>query len=110
MSLERCPRQALYAGSAGEAPTRRPNVVSGWVGRRQACASPLDQVTVVCDNAPVHCDLEAVVANFPGVELVRTAPYNTPLNPIETVWSSMKVDMKRDMAHSFAAMLDTAEA
>ena len=81
-----------------------------WLGRAlQACASPLHQVTVVCDNAPVHCDMEAVVANFPGLELLRTAPYSAPLNPIEAVWSSMKAAMKRDMARSFAAMMDTAE-
>ena len=61
---------------------------------------------MVCDNAPVDCDLEAVVANFLGVELVKTAPYSAPLNPVEAVWSSKKAAMKRDMARSFAAMLD----
>ncbi|KAF0288039.1 hypothetical protein FJT64_013555 [Amphibalanus amphitrite] len=76
---------------------------------RKACPLPLDQVTIVCDNAPVHCDLEAVAAEFPGLELVRTAPYSAPLNPIEAVWSAVKANMKRGMASSFSAMMDTTD-
>ena len=68
----------------------------------------LEQATIVCDNAPIHTDLEAVVAEFPGLELIRTAPYSAPLSPIESVWSSMKASMKRDMACSFTQMMDTA--
>ncbi|XP_043210907.1 uncharacterized protein LOC122375515 [Amphibalanus amphitrite] len=83
---------------------------SDWLRRAlQACPLPLDQVTIVCDNAPVHCDLEAVAAEFPGLELVRTAPYSAPLNPIEAVWSAVKANMKRGMASSFSAMMDTTD-
>ena len=81
-----------------------------WLRRAlQACPVPLDQITVVCDNAPVHTDLEMVVAEFPGLELLRTAPYSAPLNPIEAVWSSMKSSMKRDLACSFSNMMDTPQ-
>ena len=80
-----------------------------WLRRTlQACTVPLDQVTVTCDNAPVHTGMETVVEEFPGVELLRTAPYSAPLNPIEAVWSSMKASMKADMASSFHQMLNTA--
>lgn len=80
-----------------------------WLRRTlQACHPPLEQVTVICDNAPAHTDLETVVAEFPGVELLRTAPYSAPLNPIEAVWSSMKASMKAAMAASFDEMMNTA--
>ncbi|KAF0305585.1 hypothetical protein FJT64_022776 [Amphibalanus amphitrite] len=49
---------------------------SDWLRRAlQACPLPLDQVTIVCDNAPVH----------------------------------LKANMKRGMASSFSAMMDTTD-
>ena len=79
-----------------------------WLRRAlEACPTPLDRVTVVCDNAPVHTDLESVVADFPGLALLRTAPYSAPLNPIEAVWSSMKAHMKRSISSSLQEMLNT---
>ena len=75
----------------------RKNDCVEWLWRAlQACLVPPDQITVVCvvyDNAPAHTDLEMVAAEFPRLELLRTAPYSAPLNPIEAVWSSMKATM-----------------
>ena len=44
---------------------------------------------------------------FAGVELLRLAPYSAPLNPIEEIWSAAKAVMKREMATTFANMVNT---
>jgi transposase len=68
---------------------------------------PYENVVVVCDNAPVHCSLETVIEEeeFSGVELLRTAPYSAPINPIEECWSTMKAAMKRELGGKMKEML-----
>ena len=69
----------------------------------------MDRITIVCDNAPVHVDLETVAseAEFTGLTIQRLAPYSAPLNPIEECWSVMKASMKRFLAQSFHEMMST---
>ena len=55
----------------------------------------------------MHTDLESVAADFPGLELLRTAPYSAPLNPLEAVWSSMNAHMKRSVSSSLQEMMNT---
>lgn len=58
---------------------------------------PMASVVVVCDNAPVHVNLETVVEeeDFQGASLLRLAPYSAPLNPIEECWSVVKSEIKK---------------
>ena len=48
-----------------------------------------NRIVIVCDNAPVHVDLEVVAgeAEFAGITLLRAAPYSAPQYPIEECWS-----------------------
>ena len=73
------------------------------------CPESPEEILVVCDNAPVHSDLERIFDEdeFTGARLLRLAPYSAPLNPIEIVWSSVKAVMKREMSVTFYQMLDT---
>lgn len=78
-----------------------------WLRRMlRTIRAPFQNIVVVCDNAPVHVDLERVVAEeeFFGVELVRLGPYSASLNPIEECWSTMK----RDLSNTFVTMMNTA--
>ena len=74
------------------------------------CPEPREEIVIVCDNAPVHVDLEQVTEEdeFQGVSILRLAPYSAPLNPIEHVWSAMKAELKQEMSATFADMLRTA--
>ncbi|KAF0292848.1 hypothetical protein FJT64_009220 [Amphibalanus amphitrite] len=79
-----------------------------WLRRAlRHCPEPMENVVVVCDNAPAHTDLEAIQAEpeFEGVQILRTAPYSAPLNPIEECWSAMKAAMKNSMTASFQEMM-----
>lgn len=71
----------------------------------------IQNVVIVCDNAPVHVDLERVMEEpeFLGAALYRAAPYSAPLNPIEECWSVMKSAMKRHMAQTSDIMLSTPD-
>ena len=57
----------------------------------------LSQIVIVCDNAPVHCNLETVLEEeeFIGATMLRLSPYSAPLNPIEECWSVFKPQMKK---------------
>lgn len=84
-----------------------------WLRRMlRAITEPFHNIVVVCDNAPVHVDLERVAAEeeFLGVEIVRLGPYSAPLNPIEECWSTMKAAMKRDLSNTFVTMMNTTSA
>ena len=69
---------------------------------------PMQNVVIVCDNAPVHSELELVAAEeeFEGVEVLRLAPYSAPLNPIEECWSVLKSHVKQEMADTMSQMLN----
>ena len=45
----------------------------------------MENVVIVCDNAPVHVRLETVVQEeeFEGAIILRLGPNSAPLNPIE---------------------------
>ena len=49
----------------------------------------LSQIVIVCDNAPVHSNLETVLEEeeFIGATMLHLAPYSAPLNPIDECWS-----------------------
>ena len=69
---------------------------------------PLANVVVVCDNAPVHSELELVSLEeeFEGVTVLRLAPYSAPLNPIEECWSVLKSHAKERLAATMMDMLN----
>lgn len=69
-----------------------------WVGRLvtevHQRGVPINQIVLICDNAPVHSRFEqAALEN--GIELLRLGPYSPMLNPIENVWSVVKASVKR---------------
>lgn len=80
-----------------------------WLRRMlRSITEPLDNIVVVCDNAPVHADFESIVEEeeFYGAEILRASPYSSPLNPIiEECWNVMKAAMKRDLADNYAPMM-----
>ena len=57
----------------------------------------IDQVVIVCDNAPCHSKVEECQIERPGVQVVRLGPYSPMLNPIENIWSKLKSHVKRHM-------------
>ena len=81
-----------------------------WLRRLlRTLTDQMDNIVIVCDNAPVHADLEKVVEEdeFLGATILRSAPYSAPLNPIEECWSVVKAEMKKMMAESLDSMLLT---
>lgn len=79
-----------------------------WLRRMlRAVPEPLNNVVIVCDNAPVHSALETVFEEeeFSGAILLRASPYSAPINPIEECWSIMKANMKRLLANRMTEML-----
>lgn len=56
----------------------------------------LCDLVVVCDNAPCHSKLEELFIDSPAT-LLRLAPYSPQLNPIENVWSKIKIHVKLNM-------------
>lgn len=69
-----------------------------WVGRLGARIRergvPLEDVVLICDNAPAHSQLEVAALEI-GMTLLRLGPYSPMLNPIENVWSVVKSHVKR---------------
>ena len=51
-------------------------------------------IVVVRANAPVHKRLDATAKEC-GVDLLRLGPYSPFLNPIETMWSFLKSEIKK---------------
>lgn len=54
-------------------------------------------VVVVCDNAPCHFKFEECMIDEPGLTICRLGPYSPMLNPVETVCSKMKAEVKQRM-------------
>ena len=52
------------------------------------------EIAIVIDNAPSHSKAEEVVNDFPGVIMLRLAPYSPMLNPIEGAWNAIKFKIK----------------
>ena len=74
------------------------------------CPEDPRDLVVVCDNAPVHTALEEAFEEegvFAGAELLRLAPYSSPMNPIEIIWSAVKASLKRELAASLDQALNT---
>jgi transposase len=66
----------------------------------------LENIVVVCDNAPCHSNIEALltIPEFNAARILRLGPYSPQLNPIEAVWSftkdkfkSLHASRKKDM-------------
>lgn len=62
----------------------------------QEMGNTLEELVVVCDNAPCHSRLEEAFLDTPA-ELLRLALYSPQLNPIETIWSKIKSYVKGQM-------------
>lgn len=56
----------------------------------------LSDLVIVCDNAPCHSRLEVVI-NVTEATLLRLGPYSPMLNPIETIWSKLKMGVKTNL-------------
>lgn len=56
----------------------------------------LDDLVLVCDNAPCHSRIESAVADASDgrVQVLRLAPYSPMLNPIEIIWGKIKMYVK----------------
>lgn len=53
----------------------------------------VNDLIIVCDNAPCHAQLEIAI-NGTGANLLRLGPYSPMLNPMETIWSKIKTEVK----------------
>lgn len=64
-------------------------------------------IVVICDNAPCHTHLESVFMeeDYAGGKLLRLAPYSPMLNPIESVWSSVKAKVKTELRIQHEALV-----
>lgn len=73
---------------------------NGWLRRLminwETAGNRLQDLVIVCDNAPCHARLEEVTNNTPVI-LLRLAPYSPMLNPIETIWSKIKCFVKENL-------------
>lgn len=56
----------------------------------------LEDLVIVCDNAPCHSHLEEAI-NETNATLLRLAPYSPMLNPIENIWSKIKSFVKANL-------------
>lgn len=65
----------------------------------------IENPTFIVDNAPAHCRLEEVIAEYEDTQLLRLAPYSYLLNPIELVWSSFKSHVKRELRERMREIL-----
>ena len=45
----------------------------------------VNQVVLVCDNAPCHSKVQELKLDFPGLTVRRLGPHSSMLNPIENV-------------------------
>lgn len=73
------------------------NLANDWVERLliqwQNAGNEVDDLVIVCDNAPCHSRLEEAVAGS-GATILRLPPYSPMLNPIENIWSKIKTFVK----------------
>lgn len=59
----------------------------------QELGNSLNDLVIVCDNAPAHVSLSTAFEGTPA-QLLRLGPYSPQLNPIETIWSKIKCLVK----------------
>lgn len=57
----------------------------------------LQNVVVICDNAPIHCQMVRTLEEK-QIAVLRLAPYSPPLNPIEAVWNDIKTHVRGQLA------------
>ena len=65
------------------------DVLDRWV----EIGNDLQDLLVVCDNAPCHSRLNEVFADSPAM-LLKLGPYSPMLNPVESIWSKVKAHVK----------------
>ena len=65
------------------------SVFDQWV----TLGNTLEELVVVCDNAPCHSGLDSLFAAS-AATLLRLGPYSPMLNPVETIWSKIKTKVK----------------
>ena len=65
-------------------------------------------VVIVIDSAPYHSRIEEILneEEFKRNKILRLAPYNPMLNPIEQVWSVVKANVKGNLAENAYQMFD----
>lgn len=59
----------------------------------QDMGNQLGDLVIVCDNAPCHRTLETAIDGTTAT-LLRLGPYSPMLNPIEIIWSKIKLFVK----------------
>ena len=64
-------------------------------------------VVMVVDNALCHSNIEEVFSEeeFLGCKVLRLGPYSPMFNPIEQVWSLIKVYIKQELAAKIVSIL-----
>ena len=67
------------------------DLLSAW----ERTGKQRSNLVLVCDNAPCHSRIDDVLSG--GATLLRLAPYSPALNPIETVWSTLKTHVRREL-------------
>ena len=76
------------------------DICNSWIAQMlqtwEASGKQVSNFVIVCDNAPCHSRIESGLDRT-GATLLRLAPYSPPLNPIETIWSSLKAAVKRQL-------------
>ena len=68
------------------------SVFDRWVEGGNAIAD----LVVVCDNAPCHNGLGRLFEDSPA-QLLKLGPYSPMLNPMESIWSKIKANVKTEM-------------
>ncbi len=61
-------------------------------------AKHISKVVLEIDNAPCHSGIEEILSKpeFSGNVILRLGPYSPMLNPIESIWSVLKSEVKKD--------------
>ena len=57
----------------------------------------MDNMVLVCDNAPCHSKLEELMEENNGFIVCKLGPYSPQLDPLENIWSKMKAAVKSNM-------------
>lgn len=68
------------------------------------------KVVLVLDNAPCHSGVEDVLMSpeFEENVILRLGPYSPMLNPIESAWSVLKSDVKKELARKIGDILNNS--
>ncbi len=74
-------------------------------------SNPFNHIILILDNFSAHrTENVAITAEILDIELVFLPPYSPQLNPIETIWKSIKKVVSRTFMKNQEMMVDTVKA